>query len=90
MRRLKVALLVLMFLAGSLVADNRPGVPTVEPDNDDYWSCVECSRYNNMVECGGEPTGAGWMLCQGGTIKLCDGYAGCWEEPTCGQRCAIA
>lgn len=89
MRLLKVALLVLMF-AFPVMADNRPGVPIVEPPNDDYWSCVECSRMYEVVECGGEPTGPGWMLCKGGTIRLCDGWAGCIEEPTCGQRCAIA
>lgn len=90
MRTLKVTLLILVF-ALPLVADDKAGEPIVQPDNDGDEGCVECVRGDsNSAECGGPPTGAGWMNCEGGVIWLCDGYAGCWAEPNCGERCAIA
>ena len=88
MRRLKVALLVLVF-ALPMSADDRPPIGGMDPEQGE--GCVECSRDENAaVECGGLPTGPGWMNCEGGYIRLCDGYAGCTWEPNCGQRCAIA
>jgi hypothetical protein len=91
MRLFKVAVLALMVvLAVPLHADNKPEQPIVQPSDDGSEGCVECSRMGDWITCGGTPTGAGWMNCEGGWIYLCDGYAGCDRVPNCGSRCAIA
>lgn len=89
MRRLKVASLILL-LALPLMADDNAGIPIVGPEQDENEGCVECGRVWDDIICGGEPTAAGWINCEGGWIWLCDGYAGCTREPNCGDRCAIA
>mgnify|MGYP006196655611 CR=1 FL=1 len=87
MRRLKVALLIVL-LALPVMADDKPPIDGVDPELGE--GCVECGRVWDEVICGGEPTGAGWTNCEGGWIWLCDGAAGCDRVPNCGQRCAIA
>ena len=90
MRVLKVtAAVALILLIVPLHGDDKAGEPIVQPE-DSGDGCVECARAGDDIICGGEPTAAGWMNCEGGWIWLCDGYAGCDKEPNCGDRCAIA
>ena len=89
MRRLKVALLVLVF-ALPVAADNKPGIGGMDPEQG--GGCQECSfdYRTDVIACENSQGDPGWMDCVGGWLWLCDGYAGCWREPNCGRRCAIA
>ena len=89
MRHLKVAVLLLLVFALPLAGDDDPPIDIVDPDNGES-GCVECAQSMGEIVCGGEPTGAGWVECEGGWIDLCDGSGACDRVPNCGSRCAIA
>lgn len=91
MRRVNAMFLVLlMCLCLPLVADDKPPIGGVDPDNSD--PCVECthSYATDTVTCGGEPSAGGWSDCVGGWIYLCDGSGDCAQVANCGNRCLIA
>ena len=89
MRRLKVALLILV-LALPLAADNKPGVPIVEPEQGSGCQGCEYARWNDSVTCELEAEGAGWLDCVGGWVYQCDATGACDGYANCGRRCAIA
>lgn len=89
MRRLKVALLVLVF-ALPMMADNKPGIPIVEPEQSEGCQGCEYARWNDTVTCEPDPVGPGWMDCVGGWVYQCDATGACDRYANCGRRCAIA
>ena len=92
MRHCRIAVLLVLVIALAMPSfgDDKPMEPIVQPPDDGTEGCVECARSFDTITCGGQPTGPGWMNCEGGYIYLCDGYAGCDRVPNCGDRCAIA
>lgn len=89
MRRLKVALLILVF-ALPLMGDNKPGIPIVDPEHG--GGCRECTYnyFTDVVKCEDGPGDPGWMDCVGGWVYQCDATGACDRYANCGQRCAIA
>ncbi|HVE71096.1 MAG TPA: hypothetical protein VNI54_06985 [Thermoanaerobaculia bacterium] len=87
----KVSALLLVLASLPMLADDKPGIPIVEPEEDE-GGCEECvySEYDGSVSCEPDPIGAGWMDCEGGWFSQCDATGDCVRTPDCGQRCAIA
>jgi hypothetical protein len=90
MRILKVAALVFLVVALPLVADDKPPIDDMDPDNGD--PCVECTFSYERAEanCGGPPSAGGWSNCKGTVVWLCDGSGDCAPVAECGDRCLIA